>query len=212
MNRADVQPGDSFHYLTVVKAKVEQRTASGSYKLLVRCVCGTEKTVEWGHLRRGETKSCGCLRGQLVTESQALHSPLAKLWETRWRSMMSRCYKANNNRYARYGARGIVVEARWHDLEVFAQDMQELRNDWPAGAPFQIDRKNNEGNYEKSNVRLVSPKANARNRENSLFVQYRGQKMPMAEAIELSGLEPSVVYYRHKAGWPEDRLFVAPGE
>ena len=51
--------GAVFHFLTVSGFSHNDRRGRRHY--LVRCVCGTEKTVQGTLLRSGNTKSCGCL-------------------------------------------------------------------------------------------------------------------------------------------------------
>lgn len=59
----DIQPGDTFGRLTVIKQVESVRKPSGSMmsKFLCRCNCGKELCVLGQNLRTGNTKSCGCL-------------------------------------------------------------------------------------------------------------------------------------------------------
>lgn len=60
--------GQKFNRLTVIK-KLDKRDKAGSVIWLCRCDCGNEIEVSGSHLRRGHTKSCGCLRDD-VRESK----------------------------------------------------------------------------------------------------------------------------------------------
>lgn len=51
--------GKKFGRLTVIKP-VEEQTSNGSYKFLCQCDCGNTTIVSGGHLRNGDTISCGC--------------------------------------------------------------------------------------------------------------------------------------------------------
>lgn len=80
-----------------------------------------------------------------------------------WAAMIQRCTNKNTNEYKNYGGRGITVCDRWKKSFIdFYKDMGEK--------PFphaQIDRINNDGNYEPNNCRWVSPKTNNRNKRNT---------------------------------------------
>jgi hypothetical protein len=59
-----------------------------------------------------------------------------------WRAMLDRCENPNDAAFKNYGARGISVCERWHDLENFAGDMGEKPT--PAHT---LERRDNDGNY-----------------------------------------------------------------
>ncbi len=69
-----------------------------------------------------------------------------------WDAMIQRCTNPNNKKYHRYGGRGITVCDRWRNsFQAFYTDMGQR--------PFpkaQIDRVNNNGNYEPNNCKWVT--------------------------------------------------------
>lgn len=76
-----------------------------------------------------------------------------------YRAMIRRCYNKSQINYERYGNRGIKVCDRWlESFENFLEDIGEC----PKG--YQLDRIDNDGNYEPNNCRWVTPKTNANNR------------------------------------------------
>ena len=76
-----------------------------------------------------------------------------------WTGILRRCNNSNFKHYKYYGGRGIKVCDRWLRFENFLSDMG-IR---PEG--LQIDRINNDGNYEPSNCRWVTPSVNLTNRK-----------------------------------------------
>ena len=80
--------------------------------------------------------------------------------------MVGRCNRPSHLRYADYGGRGIQVDPRWvADFWQFVADVGERpEGKTPGGrAYWQLDRINNDGNYEPGNVRWASPTEQACN-------------------------------------------------
>ena len=74
--------------------------------------------------------------------------------------MLARCNNKKNKRFFDYGGKGIKVCDEWRNSFInFYKDM----GDCPLG--YQIDRINNDGNYEPKNCRWVTPKQNMANRK-----------------------------------------------
>ena len=74
-----------------------------------------------------------------------------------WGGMKTRCFNPRHKYYHRYGGRGITICERWLDFNNFYLDM----GDRPKGT--ELDRENNDGNYEPGNCRWVTKKVNANN-------------------------------------------------
>lgn len=97
----------------------------------------------------------GSRLGSGETTIEERKTPLYRIWM----GIRQRCRNKNRNRYYRYGGRGINICERWDSFHNFVKDMQPT---YSIG--LQIDRINNDGNYEPSNCRWVTPKENNRNR------------------------------------------------
>ena len=74
--------------------------------------------------------------------------------------MLNRCLYENGEKYPEYGGRGITVCQEWIDSYQAFRDFA-MKNGWRKG--LQIDRIENDGNYEPSNVRFVTGKVNVNN-------------------------------------------------
>jgi hypothetical protein len=145
-----------FGRLTVLR-----RDPSDSRKWICRCDCGTERPFASGRLRAGRSQSCGCLRVESTirkNKDTAKHGKSTTKAYGVWRAMIQRCTDVNCRSYKNYGGRGITVCARWFTFENFYEDM----GDPPEG--LEIDRENNDGNYEPGNCRWVTRKVNSMNR------------------------------------------------
>ncbi len=145
---------------------------------LCRCTgpdCGgREITVPGNSLSKGNTRSCGCLSRESTADRSRIHGlhghPLYKVWQ----GMITRCHSPNHKAFARYGARGITVCPRWRgSFEAFYQDVSD------GYAPgLQLDRIDNDGNYEPGNVRWATDKEQRANTSPGLTVGGRTPRLP----------------------------------
>lgn len=107
-----------------------------------------------------------------------------------WARMISRCTDPKNNRYYRYGARGITVCKRWLVYENFLADMGTR----PDG--MTLDRKNINGNYNKRNCRWISKNDQMANTSRSL--KFLG--IHSSEWARRLGVKRQTIDYRIKRG------------
>jgi hypothetical protein len=190
--------GQVFGNLTAMKymGTHEQRGASW----LCKCICGNEVIKKAGALKGG-TKSCSTACGVSKSNQQrATHGQARGARNTpqrnkntkpynAWKSMNQRCYNLNSEHYDRYGGRGITVCAEWRDsFETFYKDVGE-----PPTTKHTLDRIDNNGNYEPSNVRWATRKEQANNRETNMYLEMQGKQMTYAEWAEYLGVPYHVV-------------------
>lgn len=72
--------GDVYGRLTILQI-LDKRTSQGHIVVETICSCGNIKVVEFRRLRSGVTKSCGCLKKELLSYRQQLSPGLAGLNE-----------------------------------------------------------------------------------------------------------------------------------
>ncbi len=82
-----------------------------------------------------------------------------------WYGMKSRCRNKEDIAYDCYGGRGICVCDDWDDFEIFMT--WAVENGYNTG--LEIDRRDNDGNYEPSNCRWVTHTENSRNRRTTML-------------------------------------------
>lgn len=155
-------------YKLLVITGVNGVNRHGDKVVTARCDCGNNYTGPLAPLRRGTTKSCGCLRRNRMKEMSGVNSPnyvhgqghyknRTKTYNV-WGNMMNRCNNENHPRFWDYGGRGITVCGRWKTFLNFLEDMGEK----PEGKS--LDRKNNELGYCKENCKWSTPKEQQNNR------------------------------------------------
>lgn len=88
-----------------------------------------------------------------------------------WKTMKSRCSNPNATCYENYGGKGIKVCGEWADFEAFHRDMF---SGYKEG--LQLDREDNDSDYNKDNCRWVTPIENANNKSNNATIEYKGEK------------------------------------
>lgn len=153
--------GKKFGRLTVIE-KVAGKTKKYSYWKCL-CDCGDEKVVEKSSLTSGNTKSCGCYRKEVTARLKYRHGLRNTSLFERWHSMINRCKNPGCSGYKNYGGRGIFVCEEWKRFENFYE--WSMNNGYSH--ELQIDRINNDGNYEPSNCRWVTRSENCKNRRTS---------------------------------------------
>lgn len=164
--------GKKFGRLTVIK-----RTENQGKIVMWECVCdcGNIRTVQGCGLKSGNSKSCGCLQREIVTEANTTHGETVGGKKTSeystWQDILDRCNNPNNPWYHNYGGRGIKVCDRWLDFNVFLEDMG--RN---PGEGYEIDRIDNDKGYSKNNCRWILRKYNNYNKRgrNNSTSKYKG--------------------------------------
>jgi len=116
-----------------------------------------------------------------------------------WQHMKNRCRNPNHIAWHRYGGRGIRVCDRWQNFVNFYADM----GDRPSG--MQIDRIDNDGNYEPSNCRWVTPRENAENRPQTRIFNVFGEQRSIVSWADKFGLPLYLIDNRLRAGWTIER-------
>lgn len=117
-----------------------------------------------------------------------------KMWR-RWNNMHDRCYNQKNQKYHRYGGRGIVVCKEWHSFERFYAFFGDL----PIGVT--IDRIDNDGPYAPWNCRLASKKEQNRNKSDNRIVEFNGLSLSLGEWQERTGIHRDTIVRRLQRGW-----------
>lgn len=191
--------GQQFGQFTVIN--VSRKVQSGKrerYYWNCKCECGNFKEVRTDCLTSGTVQSCGCLKKAQdrinLTKFHRHKLSNTNLWHVYY-SMRRRCYHPDDSHYSNYGGRGIAICDEWKDsFDNFIK--WAFNNGYEEG--LQIDRIDNNGNYEPHNCRWVSLKSNCRNRGSNVLVEYQGQWITIAELAEILNKPYRTVYHKYR--------------
>jgi hypothetical protein len=121
-----------------------------------------------------------------------------------WKGIKTRVTDPSSPHYDRYGGRGIQMCDRWlhgeggqRPFECFLEDIARLPRLGPS-----LDRIDNDGHYEPSNVRWATAKEQSFNRHNNVLVTVCGKSQPLPQWCDELGLPYSRTYQRIAKGWP----------
>lgn len=169
-----------------------------------RCECGNIVSVETSNLKRGNSKSCGCLNDELSTERFTTHGGRHERLYSIWTNMKNRCLNERSPSYLDYGGRGITICDEWVDsYENFRAWAYESGYD--ESKPISdctIDRIDTDAGYSPGNCRWTDAKMQANNRRNTMFVTAFGSTHSLSEWAEITGIKYHTLFARiTKLGW-----------
>jgi len=194
--RIIVNKWDKYNKLTIIKEINEK--IDNQWRIIRKCKC---KCICWNiietylkNLRTWHIKSCWCIAKK--NRSIAMKKTMTKHWMKgtiiywRFDAIKSRCNNSNNINYKNYWARWIKCE--WKTFEEFYKDMKK---DYKSN--LQIDRIDNNWNYNKKNCRWITAKENNRNRRNTIMYKW----ISLWEWCEKLWLKYHTVYDRLNRYW-----------
>lgn len=193
--------GQKFGRLTVI-SQAPNRGKLTQWKCI--CSCGSIVFVDTQSLRKGHTKSCGCLRYDFPKSFNTIHgqssSPIYRIWS----GMRKRCNNKNCHQYKDYGGRGVSVCKEWSNNFKAFYDWA-IHNGYKQG--LTIDRIDVNGNYCPSNCRWVNMKAQNRNKRNTIRVN--GESLSVI--CERLNLNYYTIHSRiAKLGWSIEKALNTP--
>lgn len=194
--------GKKFGRLTVMEIHHEMQGKYHRWMWKCRCDCGKVRDYRGEYVFSGHTASCGC--AQKDSKPNLKHGESNTRLFVIWRNMRYRCdpLKVNEPYYDRYGGRGISVCDEWKEYEKFAA--------WAKSHGYNekltIERIDNDGGYCPENCKWVDRRVQARNRNTTMYVEYCGERMSLAEACEIAGMPYKQVFARIRyLKWPVDK-------
>ena len=116
-----------------------------------------------------------------------------------WKEMKRRC-KHHSKRSSSYD--NINFCGEWNESSNFIK--WALENGYEEG--LQLDRRNNLEGYCPANCRFVTPRVNANNRKNTIYLTYQGITKPLSFWADEIGICYHTLHTRYKRGWAIERI------
>ena len=134
--------------------------------------CGKEFEAGTSSVKRGHTRSCGCLRGDI-------HGLTSHIFYQTWYNMIKRCNNPKLAIYKHYGARGITVCEEWLDVRNFITWTESTH---PNREGYTLDRIDNDKGYSPENctwsdktTQCINQRVRKDNKSGVVGVRYYGR-------------------------------------
>ncbi len=194
--------GKKYGRLTVIAELPNEAT---SFHTMCRCACDCGMIIEvrTNSLRTGNSKSCGCLQRELISEKSMTHGRSKSGEYQSWCALRSRCNNRNNQKFNDYGGRGVKVCPEWSkSFAAFVRDMGPR-----PGNGYTIERQDNDGDYCPSNCRWATRAEQLQNTRRNHNITFNGATKCLAEWSKFFGIHYQTLQSRIRKGWSLQNAF-----
>lgn len=204
-NKIDLA-GMRFGKLTVIE-RAENILVGKQSKTAWRCKCdcGNETVVITQYLKKGDTKSCGCIQREATPNKRHGFSK-TRLYGI-WSGIIGRCCNSKNHAYRNYGGRGIRICDEWRN-DFLAFYKWAYANGYREG--LTIERKDVNGNYEPSNCIWATMQEQANNTRRNKILTLNGESHTVAEWGRITNLGAQVIRNRLRDGFTVEETLTLP--
>lgn len=146
-----ISEADSNKYVDGKGTKRTQR------KMRCKCECGNVREYLLENLKRGTTKSCGCLNKEILVDKATKHGYSRTRLYRILVGMKDRCHNEKSNDWKWYGGKGVSVCGAWLDSFI------EFR-EWALSSGYSeeltIDRIDSDKGYSPDNCQWITMSEN----------------------------------------------------
>jgi len=230
----NIPNGTKFGRWTIIREVSKKR---GERRFLCKCSCEshTKRDVALVSLTKGRSSSCGCygkenawerfnkngLRVKNLARTNAKRSERSGVNHPFFdihRAMKGRCHNPENKKYKDYGGRGIKICSSWKELDGKGfWNFVEWATVWMMENEIdiyglEIDRIDNDGNYEPNNCRWVTRTQNNNNTRANVRYLYKGQYKQVSEILESNRINMDIGTFRSRLerGWSVSKSLTTP--
>lgn len=154
--------------------------------------CGNEFYATRVQIKNGIGKYCSrsCNGYESGRRTHGHNGKVRSKTYNSWAGMIQRTQNPKSKMFSYYGGRGISVDERWLQFENFLADMGEK----PEGT--EIERRDNDGDYEPSNCYWATRKQQMRNTSWNRMLTVGDRTQCISAWAEETGIPRSTIMYR----------------
>lgn len=182
----DKYSGQTYNKLTIV-GTYGRDEKSGKLLYVAECDCGDYLVSLLYPIRSGRTKSCGCIQRLIKGVNIKKH-----IHYNRARHILGRCNDPTHQQYHNYGGRGIKCLLGNNTTEV-CMSLDKVEG-YFEGA--QLDRIDNDGNYELGNLRWATAYEQVHNRVRKVEYDESLEKWVPLSGVTIESLATKPRYLR----------------
>lgn len=163
---------------------------------------GTRNFVEYTHEITGRVIYRWASHDKKISNFEDVHHGYSNSRIYRiWQGMVSRCHTETDTAYQFYGAKGIYVDDRWLDPEVFIFDMLDTYKD-----NLTLERIDYKRGYSKDNCKWITIADQAKNKSNNVRITIDGVTKILNDWCIQYNIKPNTAVTRiTKYGWNPEK-------
>jgi hypothetical protein len=166
------------------------------------CKCGKTRYYDYDLIKRGETKSCGCLKIDVAREMSTTHGLSTHTLYKVWIRLKEKCNSPKSKAYRNYGGKGVKLCEEWEKDYVTFYNWAILSG-WKEGLQIDKDKLFAERHGTKTGFMyspeyccFLSQRENKRYTNRTVYLEFNGQKMTISEWARELGVNRGVISNR----------------
>lgn len=187
--------GRKYNFLEVIS-----RHETDVRKWMCKCDCGKITATSRQRLENGRSKSCGCMKSELLAKAFTIHGAAGNgennpTYQS-YVAMLHRCYDNKRFGWERYGGRGIIVDEESWLLPSPDGYLNFLKEMGVRPENTSLDRIDSDGNYCRDNCRWSNRRTQGYNKsfakKKNSTSKYRGVSLRKKEGTWMARIGSGV--------------------